>query len=280
MNGGPGAEAGASVTSVRSVTEGRFSTGLPYLKMGQGPPLVMASGLSAQHANPTGVWRRMALCWMAPFAEHFTAYLVNRRPGLATGATMADIAADYAGAIERDLGRPALVHGTSTGGSVAFQLAIDHPLLVQRLVVSAAACRLDPQARTVMTEVARLTEAGDGRRAMALLTETLAPRALAYPARGMGWLAGGGFAGDDPSDQVITIIAENGFDAEPELGRIQAPTLVLGGGADPFYSEDLFRRTAAGIPHGRAVVLPRKSHGHVAGSRAAAGIGLGFLIGG
>lgn len=260
-----------------AVTEGRLSTGLPYLKLGQGPPLVLASGLSPEHANPTGVRRRMSLSWTAPFAEHFTVYLVNRKAGLAPGATMADIAADYAGAIEQDIGRPVMLHGTSTGGSVALQLAIDHPELVQSLVLGASACRLSPHGRQVMAEVAHLTQEGDGRRASALLMETLVPGPLAYAARGLGWLAGGGFAAR--SDMLLTIAAEDSFDAEPELTRVQAPTLVLGGTADPFYSENLFRRTAAGIPHGRAVILPGKSHNYVAGSKVTAGIALGFLVG-
>ena len=264
---------------MRSVTEGQLSTGLPYLRVGQGPPLILACGLSAQHANPTGVWRRMALSWMAPFAEHFTAHLVNRRPGLTPGATMADIAADYAGAVEDDFGEPVHLHGTSTGGAVALQLAIDHPQLVRRMVVAAAACRLNPQALAVMTEVARLTEAGDGRRAMALLMETMAPGPLAYPARGMGWLAGSSFAATIRPTRWSRSLRRTGSTPSPRLHRIQAPTLVLGGSTDPFYSEDLFRLTAAGIPRGRAVVMPGKSHRYVAGSKAAAGIGLGFLIG-
>ena len=57
------------------------------------------------------MWQRMSLSWAAPFAEHFTVYLVNRRAGLAPGATMADIAADYAGAIVQDIGRPVMLHG-------------------------------------------------------------------------------------------------------------------------------------------------------------------------
>ncbi len=89
-----------------------------------------------------------------------------------------------------------------------------------------------------------------------------------------------GFAVDDPSDMLITIAAEDSFDAEPGLARVQAPTLVLGGSADTFYSTDLFRRTADGIPHGRVVLFPGKSHLHVAGSKMADGIALGFLIGG
>ena len=59
--------------------------------------------------------------YVAPFAEHFTAYLANRRPGLAATVAIADMAADYAAAIEEDLGEPAYVHGTSTGGSLALQ---------------------------------------------------------------------------------------------------------------------------------------------------------------
>jgi pimeloyl-ACP methyl ester carboxylesterase len=267
------------LAGVGAVTEGRLSTGLPYLTLGQGPPLVAASGLSPEHTNPTGVLRRMSLSWAAPFAEHFTVYVVNRKAGLAPGATMADIAGDYAGAIEQDIGRPVLLHGTSTGGSVALQLAIDHPELVRRMVLAASACRLSPRGRQVQAEVARLTREGDVRRASALLMATGVPGPLAHAARGLGWLTGGGFAAADPSDMLITIAAEDSFDAEPELARVQAPTLVLGGTADRFYSEDLFRRTAAGIAQGRAVILPGKSHVYAAGSKVAAGIALGFLLG-
>jgi pimeloyl-ACP methyl ester carboxylesterase len=78
---------------------------------------------------------------------------------------------------------------------------------------------------------------------------------------------------------LITIEAEEAFDAEPDLHRVQAPTLVLGGTADQFYSEDLFRRTAAGIPNGRAVIFPGKGHFYVINSKTAASIALGFHLG-
>jgi pimeloyl-ACP methyl ester carboxylesterase len=240
----------------------------------------MASGLTSEHTNPTGAWRRMSISWARPFARHFTVYLVNRRPGLAPETTMADIAADYAGAIEDDIGRPVYVHGTSTGGSVALQLAVDRPELVSRLVLSAAACRLSAHGRRVMAEVARLTREGDLRRATALLMGTGTTGPLVHVVRGLGWVVGPGFTAADPTDMLITIAAEDAFDAEPRLSRVQAPTLVLGGAADGFYSEELFRRTADGIPQGRAVILPGRSHVHVASSKVAAGIALGFLVGG
>ena len=148
---------------IAAVTEGQLSSGLPYLQLGKGPPLLVSPGLSSEHVNPTGMWRRVALAWAAPFAEHFTVYFVQRKPGLARDATLSDVAADYAEAIERDLGGPVLLHGTSTGGSVALQIAIDHPNLVQRMVVAAAACRLGPYGRQVQQQLARLTESGNHR---------------------------------------------------------------------------------------------------------------------
>lgn len=110
--------------------------------------------------------------------------------------------------------------------------------------------------------------------------EAVAPRLLKYPVRAATWLVGPLLAGGDPSDMLITIAAEYAFDAEPGLSRVRAPTLVLGGIADPFYSEDLFRRTAAGVSDGRAVVFPGKGHTFAAGSRASVNISLGFVLAG
>jgi pimeloyl-ACP methyl ester carboxylesterase len=270
----------AKTGHVTTASEGHLSTGLPYLKLGTGPPLVVASGLTAEHTNPTGSWRKRALSWAQPFAEHFTVYLVNRRPGLPPDVTLSDIAGDYAGAIEHDLGGSAHVHGTSTGGSVVLQLAIDRPELVERLVVCASACTLASRGKAVQREVARLAERGEGRRAAATMIEFLFPERLKRAGRGFGWLIGGSFAADDPTDMVRTIIAEDAFDAEPDLGRITAPTLVIGGADDPFYSVELFERTAAGIPDGRAVVVPGKSHMYVAASKETAALALGFLLAG
>ena len=262
---------------MRAVTEGEFSTGQPYLALGQGPPLLVASSLSPRHANPSGVRRRMTLAWAAPFAEHFTVYLVNRRPGLAPGTTIADLAADYASAIEHDLGGPVRVHGTSSGGTIGLQLAIDRPELVTRMVVSAAACRLTTEAQAEQAEILRLARSGHGRRATARLLASATSGGAAQFARAVGWVAGD-LTDDEYADMVVTLIAEEDYDAEPWLGRIQAPTLVLGGSEDSYHSEELFRLTAAGMQRGQVVILAGKSHGYVGGSKVTAGIALGFLL--
>ena len=217
---------------------------------------------------------------MTPFAGHFTVYGANRKPGLAPGATMSDIAGHHAEAIEHDIGEPVFLLGVSTGGSVSLQLAIDRPDLVRRLVVRASACRLSPRGRHIQAELARFTKAGDHRRAWAPLAEAAAPRAFRYPARALAWTAGPSMSAEDPSDMLITIAAEDQFDAESELDRVTAPTLVIGGEADPFYSTDLFRRTATGVQDGRAVIFPNKGHAYASASRTASNIILGFLLAG
>jgi pimeloyl-ACP methyl ester carboxylesterase len=143
---------GASV-----VREGVLYGGLPYLAVGQGPPLVVFSAFTAEHINPTGPARRFSLQPLRPLTRHCTVYLVNRKPGLQPGSTITDLAGHYAQALERAFTGPVAVMGISTGGSIAQQFAIDHPQLVRRLVLVATACRLGPTGRRMQRDLARFT---------------------------------------------------------------------------------------------------------------------------
>ena len=172
-----------------------------------------------------------------------------------------------------------MLHGTSAGGAVALQLAIGYPHLVRRLVLAAAACRLSQHGADMLAEVARLVSAGDPRRASALVAGNLAPRPLRHAASTLAWLANP-LAADNQADMLITKVAARAFIAQPDLSRVRAPSLVMGGSADPYYSENLFRLTAAGIPGGHAVIFPGKGHLYTGTSKTAASVALGFLLGG
>ena len=58
----------------------------------------------------------------------------------------------------------------------------------------------------------------------------------------------------------LSIHAEDAFDVQAELGQIVAPTLVVGGARDGFYSPELFEATERGIPDARLVLRPRGTH--------------------
>ena len=79
---------------------------------------------------------------------------------------------------------------------------------------------------------------------------------------------------------LVTLEAEDSFDVESSLPRVSAPTLVIGGGGDIFYSEELFRGTAAGVQDGRAHIFPDWGHARASSSAATSHLALGFLLAG
>ena len=253
---------------------------VPYLRLGSGPPLVSVLGLSGEHDVPTGFDRRFALAHARPLARHFTVYVVNRKRGLQPGESMSDIAAHLANAIEHDVGEAVFLDGTSTGGSVALQLAVDRPDMVRRLVVISAAHRLGPRGREVQAEMARLIRAGEPREAWASVMTAIMPGPVRVPVRRVARLAVGPMVPADPTDVLVTLEAEDAFTVESELPRIGAPTLVIGGSKDVFYSEDLFRQTAAGVRDGRVHIFPGYGHGRASMSTATSHLTLGFMLAG
>lgn len=259
---------------------GFLHDGIPYLRIGQGPPLVVVQGLSPEHDVPKGFDRRMALSAATPLARHFTVFCVNRKRGLDTGESMSSIAGHLANAIEHDLGEPVFLQGTSTGGSVALQLAVDRPDLVRRLVVVASAYRLGPGGRELQAEMLRLTRAGRAAEAWAGLMTAMLPEPLRGPLRPLSRLVVGSSVPDDAHDMLVTLAAEDVFDVGAELSRITAPTLVIGGSRDVFYSRELFEGTASGVRDGRAHVFEGWGHLRTSGSRTTTNLTLGFLLAG
>lgn len=112
---------------------------LPCFTLGSGPPLVVLRGFTTTHDNPKGPARSFEIKMLRPLAEHFTVRACNRAPGLAPGTTMADVARQHAEALRAEFGGPVDVLGMSSGGSIALQLAADHPGVVRRLVLVGAA---------------------------------------------------------------------------------------------------------------------------------------------
>jgi pimeloyl-ACP methyl ester carboxylesterase len=84
----------------------------------------------------------------------------------------------------------------------------------------------------------------------------------------------------DPTDLLTTLDAEDAFDVAADLPRVTAPTLVIGGGNDYFYSPELFRDTATGVQDGRAHIFPGRGHIWASSSTASTHLALGFMLAG
>ncbi|HYI19333.1 MAG TPA: alpha/beta hydrolase [Solirubrobacteraceae bacterium] len=241
---------------------------LPFLAGGSGRPLLFIGGLAPQAGvdAPGSGW--MNGSFIEPFAAHRRVYFVNRRRGLPRGMTLADMAREHAEAI-RALGEGAVdVAGISTGGSIAQQLAADHPDVVGRLLLLCTACRLSPEGRLLQRRVAARVRAGARRRAFAVMAAGMVPPGRGRVAAGaLAWIAGPPLlaAGDDLADMATTIEAEDAFDLARCARPIAAPTVIVGGSEDRFYSRELFAETAELIPDSRLVVL--EGRGHVTAGR-------------
>lgn len=147
------------------VEAGQSSNGLPYLRFGTGRrPIVGLAPLTFDHSTTRAMGRAAMIDRFRFLSGDYTVYVVNRRPRLHKGASMADIAADYAAMIRADFEWPVDAVGVSTAGSVALQLALDHPEVLRRVVIYSAAHRLGhgvaPVSWTVLTHTARVASIG------------------------------------------------------------------------------------------------------------------------
>ena len=237
---------------------GLLGGSLPYVALGSGDPLVVLGGLAAGRTRPAGLVVAQQRHLAVPYAGSFTAYSVHwrSRPGAAT-PTMADVAADHAAAIRAAFDRPVPIVGISTGGSIAQQMAVDHPDVVSRLVLVTTAGRLGPAARTAQRRALELARAGCDRSAWRALAGGVVGRPVAGWAVGtVSWLISAGF----PRDLRALIAAEDGYDLMGELRRITAPTLVVGGTRDHAYPPGLVAETAAAIPGARLLLVAGRGH--------------------
>ena len=242
---------------------------MPYNKFGDGPKtLVIFQGLVFENKPMSRFMSKQFSRIYGGIEKEYSAYIVNRKPGTPEGATMKDVANNYADMIREEFGGPVDVLGISTGGSIVQQFAADHPELVRKLVIHSAAHTLSDKAKHGQMLVAKLVRQKRWRKAFAALMSVSLPdrgvkRMLLKPFYGFISLFGGAFFGkprEHPFDVAIMIEAEDRHAFKDRLHEITAPTLVIAGRKDPFYTPALFRETAQGIPDCKLVLFEGIGH--------------------
>jgi len=241
---------------------GYFRGGLPYNRLGsESRPLVVFPGLVFEHKPQP----RMTIQSYRFLGEDYQVYVVLRKPGPPPGYTFQDMANDYAAMIGEEFDGPVDVIGVSTGGSIALNFAADHPELLRRLVVHSSAYTLSEAAKQLQLRMGELAQQRQWAQVSAVLLSTMFPRSgtLKTLSRPLVWLLAQLMslsAPDDPRDLVVTIEAENQFNFKEGLAQISAPTLVVAGTEDFFYTPDLVGETAAGIPDARLILYEGMGH--------------------
>lgn len=228
---------------------------------GRGRPVVWLHGLG-------GTWRDFEpqldhlagryRCIVPELRGHGRTPIV---PGPFSTATLADDVMAVLAALAVDR---AVVVGLSMGGLVAQVLAVEHPELVEGLVLVDTGPKVPaPVAPLLRAAAARVRSKGMAA-AMAMLGQMGQPvtgeDAMAA-ARATGTAsAQRDLASNDPDVLASGLVALADHDVRRRLRRLEVPTLVVAGQDDPVVPRMLVDQLVAAIPGASLVVVPDAGH--------------------
>jgi pimeloyl-ACP methyl ester carboxylesterase len=228
-------------------------------RRGEGPPLLLFHGISADHRR----WDPV----LPALAEHFTVYAVDRRGRGGSGDTGNDgyaIEREFAdtAAVIDAFGGPVDVIGHSYGAMCALEAALLTPNL-QKLVLYEPPYRISDQPISppeVVDRLERRLADGDRDGVIEVMMGELVgvpTDALAEMRTRPAWAARMAAAHTIPRE----LRAVETYRFEPERFRdVTTPALLLLGGASPPHMHAATRAAAEALPNARTVVLPGQGH--------------------
>ena len=194
-------------------------------------------------------------------AKDFRVLMFSRKLPLEEGSTTRDMANDLAAALKQLGVERASVVGVSMGGMIAQHLAIDHPQLVEKLVPVVTCPCPNPILEEAVDAWTDMALRGDHR---ALMVDNGRRIYSDGYLKKYGWMFPVVARFTKPRSYrqfLIMARACRTHDARKGLGRIAAPTLVIGGERDHCLGGQASRDLAAAIPGARLKMYPHYGHG-------------------
>jgi len=203
-----------------------------YVSFGRGEKtLILLPGLSDGLTTVKGKALLLAKPYIM-FFEKYTVYMFSRKNDMPGNYSIRDMAADQAEAMNAlGIGKACLM-GVSQGGMIAQYLAIDHPELIDKLILAVSSPCANDTIRECVGKWIELARLKDHKALMIDTAEKsyssgyLEKYRKVYPL--LGQLG-------KPSDYDRFLVNANavlGFDASGELIKISCPALIIGGGQD------------------------------------------------
>jgi pimeloyl-ACP methyl ester carboxylesterase len=237
------------------------NTKMHYASFGSGPKvLVLLPGLSDGLATVKGKAFLLAQPYKL-FFEKYTVYMFSRKNDLPEGCSIRDMAEDQVRAL-KSLGieRFSLL-GVSQGGMIAQYIAIDHPEMVEKLVIAVSAPCCSEMAAENVRRWLGFAEAGDHKALMIDTAEQSYSPAYLSKYRSMYPIIG---RIGKPSDSYRRFRANAeailDFDASEELCKISSPTLIIGGEDDKIVGAEASRQLNTLIPGSELFIYPGLGH--------------------
>lgn len=214
------------------------------IRFGRGSKtLVLISGLNVIDAKGKTAALGVAFAYRC-FAKDYTVYVFDRREDLPAHFSVEEIAQDIADCMAELKLNHADVFGVSQGGMIAQYLALNHPELVNKLVLGVTASRPNTTLKTVIGRWCDMAEAGKIRDVM---------KDYFYCTYSDAYLKKYAFmipllirsVKPMPTSRFLTLaeacLTCNTYERIPEL---RCPVLVLGGGEDKVVTPEATREIA------------------------------------
>ena len=230
-----------------------------WYEVGRGDPLVLVHGLGDDHR----AWRKV----LAPLALRHRVLLYDFRGhgqssvGDADG-TLAQLAGDLVALLDQLGVERADLCGFSLGGTIVMKTAIEHPERVRRLVPVATSSRVGRAAAEWYAARAEMVRTGAADLRATLEQDTRDVYANAPAEFDDGWLIRSQSTADPRgfgnACAAMARLKEEPLD--PDLPRVQAPTLVVAGDRDQHCPPKAAEQIEAGIPGSRLALIEGVGH--------------------
>lgn len=232
------------------------NTSIDYDVHGRGPPLILVNGLGFGRWG----WFRQ----VPAFSRHFRTITFDARGERGLEGGVADLTAEVVALLDHLGVGKAHVLGTSLGGFVAQELALQRPDLVDRLVLVCTSyggrgpAAMSPGALADMMGLGSFSKEAAARKALEAAT------AEAYRAEHpeefekiVRWRLA-----DAPSTAAYYGQAKAGarFDLSRDVAHITSPTLVIHGAEDRYVPPANARALAESIPGAKLRIVERAGH--------------------
>ena len=236
-------------------------TGMYYVCFGHGNKnLVVLPGLSDGLATVKG----KALFLRAPyrkFLKEYTVYMFSRKNDMPEGYTIRQMAEDQALAMKALGISKAAVLGVSQGGMVSQYLAIDHPEMVEKLILAVTAPYANDVVKSAVGAWIEMAGQGDHVRLMVDTAEKTYSKAYLEKHRKL-FPVMARFTKPGSYERFFrNAYAILGFDAREELSKIGCPTLIIAGDDDNTVGNDAPHELNSRIADSRVYIYHGLGHG-------------------
>ena len=194
------------------------------------------------------------------YFDRFTVYMFSRKTDMPKGYSMQEMAADQAAGMAALGIDKACLLGVSQGGMIAQCLAIDHPELVEKLVIAVSTPRVNEIIREYVSGKIETALAGDHK---TLMIDTMERSYSQEYLRKYRWLYPVfGHIGKPKSYDRFLVNANAilGFDVYDKLGTIACPALIIAGEEDKIVGVKASREMHERIPGSELFIYSGLGH--------------------